>query len=146
MKNPLKTFWVILLVAVTISCSLYFLNSYKFLIIPGIILLVSRWLILIILFYYAVVKRSLTVWILVSLFAGIEFGHDVPSIAIKLDVISQIFLRLIKTIIGPLLFGTLVVGIGMQTLSSLGGSDGSRSFILRSLPRLPCLSGWLQSI
>jgi proton glutamate symport protein len=43
--------------------------------------------------------------------AGIEFGYDFPGVSQNLDLFSQIFLRLIKTIIAPLLFGTLVVGI-----------------------------------
>jgi len=42
--------------------------------------------------------------------AGAEFGYDVPSVAKNLQVLSDIFLRLIKTIIAPLLFSTLVVG------------------------------------
>src|SRR5262249_473940 len=38
-------------------------------------------------------------------------GHDAPSIAVHFQVLGAIFLRLIKVIIAPLLFGTLVVGI-----------------------------------
>ena len=53
--------------------------------------------------------------------AGIEFGYDLPAFALKLDILSQIFLRLIKTIIAPLLFGTLVVGIaGHSNLKQVG--------------------------
>jgi proton glutamate symport protein len=53
--------------------------------------------------------------------AGIEFGFDMPVFAQKLEILSQIFLRLIKTIIAPLLFGTLVVGIaGHPNLKQVG--------------------------
>lgn len=121
MKSALKPVLIALVCTLTLFLVLFFLNNFNILAIPGTLILISRLIVLFILFYYAFIKRSLTVWILVSLLAGIEFGHDVPSIAIKLDVISQVFLRLIKTIIGPLLFGTLVVGIaGHANLKQLG--------------------------
>src|SRR5262249_54174455 len=51
-----------------------------------------------------------------------EIGHDWPQLGINLRVLSQIFLRLIKTIVAPLLFGTLVVGIaGQANLKQVGG-------------------------
>jgi len=52
---------------------------------------------------------------------GVEFGHDVPILAKELNIVSQIFIRLVKTIIAPLLFGTLVVGIaGHANLRQVG--------------------------
>ena len=58
---------------------------------------------------------------MLSMLVGAEFGEDFPSIAIHLNVISKIFLNLIKTIIAPLLFGTLVVGIaGHSNLKQVG--------------------------
>jgi proton glutamate symport protein len=66
-------------------------------------------------------RRSLTAWILVGLLAGAELGHDAPLFATKLQFLGAIFLRLIKTIIAPLLFGTLVVGIaGHADLKKVG--------------------------
>src|ERR1700733_14890610 len=53
--------------------------------------------------------------------AGVEFGHDWPGVAMKLQVPGSIFLRLIKVIIAPLLFSTLVVGIaGHGDLKKVG--------------------------
>jgi proton glutamate symport protein len=53
--------------------------------------------------------------------AGAEFGYDVPEVAKKLQVLSDIFLRMIKTIIAPLLFSTLVVGIaGHSDIKQIG--------------------------
>jgi Na+/H+-dicarboxylate symporter len=70
---------------------------------------------------YAVRRRSLTTWILVSMIVGAEIGHDWPAVGVNLRVLSQIFLRMIKTIIGPLIFGTLVVGIaGHSNLKQVG--------------------------
>ena len=85
------------------------------------ILLAIRWIAIAGLIVYAIQKKSLTAWILVSMIIGAEVGHDFPEIAVKLRVLSQIFLRMIKTIIAPLLFGTLVVGIaGHSGLKQVG--------------------------
>ena len=53
--------------------------------------------------------------------AGVALGFAVPGVAVKLSPISNIFLRLIKSIIAPLLFGTLVYGIaGGGSLRQMG--------------------------
>jgi proton glutamate symport protein len=54
---------------------------------------------------------SLTRWILFSMAVGILIGWAAPETGAALKPLSTIFLRLIKSIIVPLLFGTLVVGI-----------------------------------
>ena len=54
---------------------------------------------------------SLTSWIFLGMAAGIALGAAAPAVAIHLGIVSDIFLRLIKSIIAPLLFGTLVYGI-----------------------------------
>lgn len=88
---------------------------------PATATAVIRWLAIAALIPYAVARRSLTTWILASMVLGAEIGHDFPAFAINLRVLSLIFLRLIKTIIAPLLFGTLVVGIaGHHDLKQVG--------------------------
>ena len=84
-------------------------------------LLTLRWLFIISILLYAVFKRSLTTWILVSMVVGIEIGLDFPVFSQNLKVLSQIFLRLVKTVIAPILFATLVVGIaGHSSLKQVG--------------------------
>ena len=56
-------------------------------------------------------KISLTSWIFIALVLGILVGVFFPAFARSLAPISNIFLRLIRSIVGPLLFGTLVYGI-----------------------------------
>ena len=56
-------------------------------------------------------RGSLTPWIFVAMVAGAELGFDAPHVAVQLRVFSDIFLRLIKTIVAPLILATLVVGI-----------------------------------
>ena len=65
-------------------------------------------------------RISLTQWIIVSMVVGILLGWLFPEsarevhrgwAATDLSVLSNVFLRMIKSLIVPLLFGTLVVGI-----------------------------------
>ena len=78
---------------------------------------------------YALNRRSLTAWIFVSMLIGAEVGHDLPNVATHLRVLALIFLRLIKTIIAPLLFATLVVGIAGHSNLRQVGRLGLRSII-----------------
>lgn len=78
---------------------------------------------------YAWLRRSLTAWIFVSMLIGAEVGHDLPNVATHLRVLALIFLRLIKTIIAPLLFATLVVGVAGHSNLRQVGRLGLRSII-----------------
>jgi proton glutamate symport protein len=70
---------------------------------------------------YAFRRRSLTPWIFVAMVAGAELGADAPSVAVNMRVFSDIFLRLIKTIVAPLIMATLITGIaGHGDLKSVG--------------------------
>ena len=84
-------------------------------------LLWLRWAALAALLVYAAMRRSLTTWILACMVLGAEIGNDAPALALSLRVLSLVFLRLIKTIIAPLLFATLVSGIaGHANLKQVG--------------------------
>src|SRR5262245_61356798 len=74
-------------------------------------------------------RRSLTLWILVGMAAGAELGHDYPAFATNLRVLAQIFLRLISTIVAPLIFATLVVGIAGHSNLRQVGRMGVRALI-----------------
>jgi proton glutamate symport protein len=64
----------------------------------------------------ALLRRvSLSQWILVAMVAGILFGWGFPDAALHLKIVSTIFLHLIKCIIVPLIFSTLVIGIAGHT-------------------------------
>jgi proton glutamate symport protein len=56
-------------------------------------------------------NRTLTQWILVAMAVGIWLGWAYPGAAVQTKPAATVFLRMIKSIIAPLLFGTLVVGI-----------------------------------
>ena len=74
-------------------------------------LLTLRCLGLILVALAAFQKRSLSLWIFFSMLAGLEIGLDAPAFAVQLRVLSDIFLRLIKVIVAPLILGTLITGI-----------------------------------
>jgi proton glutamate symport protein len=81
----------------------------------------GRWTLLLGLCLHAWRRRSLTAWILVSMLVGAEIGHDWPQVGVAMRLLSQIFIRMIKTIIAPLIFATLVVGIaGHPNLRHVG--------------------------
>jgi len=66
-------------------------------------------------------QSKLTIAIFTALFLGIITGWLFPDFAVRLHVLAEIFLRMIKMIIAPLLFATLVVGIaGHGDVKSLG--------------------------
>ncbi|MFY8001398.1 MAG: dicarboxylate/amino acid:cation symporter [Candidatus Kapaibacteriota bacterium] len=56
-------------------------------------------------------RISLVQWIFIALILGIIFGANFPEAASNLKIFSTIFLRMIKSIVAPMIFGTLVVGI-----------------------------------
>ncbi len=74
-------------------------------------------------------KRSLTGWIFLGMLAGVELGLDAPRVAISIKVLSDIFLRLIKVIVAPLIFGTLVTGIASHGELRAVGRLGLKSLI-----------------
>jgi len=102
-----------------------------------------RWLVVAALILLAVRRRSLTTWILVSMVAGATFGHDFPQVAIQLRILSQIFIRLIRTIIAPLLFATLVVGIaGHGNLKQVGRMGVKALVYFEIVTTIALLIGW----
>ena len=79
---------------------------------------------LLLLAVWTVRRRSLTPWIFFSMLAGIEYGLDLPHAALASRVFSDIFLRLIKCIVAPLIFGTLVTGIAGHSHTTATGIPG----------------------
>jgi proton glutamate symport protein len=88
---------------------------------PHAVAMAVRWVGVLLLTVYAWRRKSLTPWIFVAMVAGAELGFDAPHAAVQLRVLSDIFLRLIRTIVAPLILATLIVGIaGHGDLKSVG--------------------------
>lgn len=109
------------LIILTIAAFVHVIDIYNIAAVPPLILQVLRWAFIASLILFAIYKKSLTTWILSSMVIGVEIGLDFPAFAINLKVLSNIFLRMVKTIIAPILFSTLVVGIaGHSDLKQVG--------------------------
>jgi len=88
---------------------------------PHAVAMSVRWVGVLLMMVFAWRRKSLTPWIFVAMVAGAELGFDAPHVAVQLRVLSDIFLRLIRTIVAPLILATLIVGIaGHGDLKSVG--------------------------
>lgn len=113
----------------TLVAILHFLHWENWVSIPSNVLMISRWTFVASLVLFAIYKRSLTTWILVAMAIGVEIGLDFPPFSQNLSFLSAIFLRLVKTIVAPLLFATLVVGIASHSNLKQVGRMGWKSLV-----------------
>jgi proton glutamate symport protein len=127
--NKKKNITLTTLVLFFIAALLTVINETGVISIIPEVLFISRWLAIGSLIYYGIQRKSLTTWILISMIAGAEVGHDFPDLAVNLRIFSKIFLQLIKTIIAPLLFSTLVVGIAGHSNLKQVGRMGIKSLV-----------------
>ena len=88
-----------------------------------------RWAGLLLLAFGGLRKRSLTYWIFFAMLLGLEIGLDWPAFAGHLRILSDIFLRLIKVIVAPLILGTLITGIAGHGDARKVGRIGLKSLI-----------------
>lgn len=112
---------IINMALISIAAIATVLNAYHIISLSTDILVAIRWTALAGLILYAVIKRNLTTSILISMLVGTEIGYDFPEMGTGLHFLRQIFLQMIKTVIAPLLFATLVTGIaGHSDLKQVG--------------------------
>ena len=73
-------------------------------------------------------QRNLTLFVLLGLILGVGVGYWLhsqqpseawPEIASNFKLITDVFLRLIKMIIAPLVFGTLIAGIALARRATI---------------------------
>jgi proton glutamate symport protein len=76
----------------------------------------------ILLFALAPLRRpSLLGFTFLAMLAGVEFGLDVPHVAAQTRFLADLFLRLIRMIVAPLIFATITTGIAAHSqLRSIG--------------------------
>ena len=91
--------------------------------------LILRWAGLAYLILYAITKKKLTTWIFISMLLGAAIGYDFPMIGKELNIFSKIFIKLIKCVIAPLLFGTLIMGIAGHANMKKVGRLGWKSLL-----------------
>ena len=125
----LRRIGFIILVLLSIATIIHLVHFYMGAGFPEYLLIGSRWITVLFIIFFAFRKKSLTTWILVSMLIGIEIGLNWPEFAQNLSVLSKLFLRLIKTIIAPILFATLVVGIAGHSNIKQVGRMGWKSIL-----------------
>jgi len=65
--------------------------------------------------------RSLYLQVLIAVAIGIALGYFAPEVGVKMKPLADGFIKLIKMLIGPVIFCTVVNGIaGMQNLKAVG--------------------------
>ena len=69
--------------------------------------------------------KNLTVQVIIAIILGIIVGALFPSFGAELKVLADVFINLIKMLIAPIIFLTVVVGIGsmgdMKKVGKIGG-------------------------
>ena len=75
-----------------------------------------------VLFAVAILPRSsLMRWTFLAMLAGVELGLDAPRVAIETHFLGELFLRLIRMIVAPLIFASITTGIAAHGhLRSIG--------------------------
>ena len=74
-------------------------------------------------------RISLTAWIFIGMAAGVLLGVFAPDLAKQLGPVSAVFLRLIRSIVAPLIFATLVAGIAGSGGSKNMGRIGAKAIL-----------------
>jgi proton glutamate symport protein len=88
---------------------------------PATVGVVLRWSGFALFVPFAVRRRSLLLWTFYAMVAGAELGVDAPHVASQTHFLGEIFLRLIRMIVAPLIFGGIVTGIaGHSELRGVG--------------------------
>src|SRR4051794_6727234 len=69
--------------------------------------------------------KNLTVQVVLAIILGIVVGTIWPEFGASLKILADMFIKLIKMLIGPIIFLTVVIGIGgmgdMKKLGKIGG-------------------------
>lgn len=82
---------------------------------------IVRYALIAFLFVISFKRKKLSLWIFSSMILGIEVGMDFPAFALETERFGKIFLRLVKSLVAPLIFATLIVGIaGHSNLKQVG--------------------------
>ena len=69
--------------------------------------------------------KSLYFQVLVAIAIGVGLGHFYPSVGADMKPLGDAFIKLIKMIIAPIIFCTIVVGIaGMEDMKKVGKTGG----------------------
>ena len=86
--------------------------------------------------------RILYVQVLIAIVIGIVLGHLKPDLAVQMKPLGDAFIKLIKMIIGPVIFCTVVTGIaGMEDMKKVGRVGGKAILYFEIVSTLALIIG-----
>jgi proton glutamate symport protein len=129
MKTSQSKLLIAFLALAGIASVLWAISHYGMVAVHPYLLAGFRWAAIAALCGYSFVRRSLTPWIFAGMLLGAELGHELGKSAANLQVLSGIFLKLVKTIVAPLIFSTLVVGIASHSNLKQVGRMGIKALL-----------------
>jgi proton glutamate symport protein len=129
MKTLQSKFLIAFLVLAGIASVMWAITHYGLAAVHPYLQAGVRWAAIAALCGYSFVRRSLTPWIFAGMLLGAELGHELGKSAANLQVLSGIFLKLVKTIVAPLIFSTLVVGIASHSNLKQVGRMGIKALL-----------------
>lgn len=74
-------------------------------------------------------RKKLALWIFSAMIIGVESGINFPVFSMEMERLGIIFLRLVKSLVAPLIFATLVVGIASHSNMKQLGRIGLKSIL-----------------
>jgi Na+/H+-dicarboxylate symporter len=90
---------------------------------------------------------SLSNWLFIAAFSGLLFGLIYPELTLHFKFINDIFLRLIKAVIAPILFSVLIRALGNAESANDLGRLGWKSLLCFEVwSTLALLIGWFTSL
>jgi len=117
-KNKLGVFTAIFITLAIIVTILY---EFDILPVSTGFMMGVRWTTALVLIINALARKNLTTWIITCMILGVFVGVDFPNAAVALQPLSKGFIKLVKTIVAPIIFATLVYGIaGHSDLKQVG--------------------------
>ncbi len=86
--------------------------------------------------------KSLYAQVLLGIFIGILFGIIDPNLAVHFKPLADVFIKLVKLLIAPIIFFTLVSGItGLNNIKSVGKLGGQALLYFMSMTVIALLIG-----
>jgi len=88
--------------------------------------------------------RSLYVQVLIAICIGVALGHFQPDLAVSFKPLGDAFIKMVKMIIAPIIFCTVVLGIaGMENLKSVGRTGALAILYFEVLSSIALIIGLL---
>lgn len=88
--------------------------------------------------------KSLYIQVLIAITIGVLLGHFYPDVATRMQPLGDSFIKLIKMVIAPVIFCTVVTGIaGMESMKSVGRTGALALLYFEILSTVALLIGLL---